>query len=283
MKILLNFITESLGDNIAFSAYADAYQKKHNCDLYVKTVWSNIFQTDNDKVHFISSIGQEVFDKQIDIEFEFVDKPLQKIICDKLDLDYKEVVPRVKTETGQKFEKKKKYVCISTHSTAQMKYWTDGGWDKTVKYLKNLGYDVYAIDKYKVFGSDQKRNKIPIKALDETGDYPIEYRIEQIKNCDFFIGLSTGLSWLAWALGKKVVMISGCTDSHSEFSSNNYRVINESVCHGCLNDVSIDNKKRILSEGWMYCPRNKNFECSKKISFEIVKQKIDKCIKEINE
>jgi hypothetical protein len=47
--------------------------------------------------------------------------------------------------------------------------------------------------------------------------------------------------------------------------------------------VSIDNKNRILSEGWMYCPRNKNFECSKKISFEMVKQKIDKCIKEINE
>jgi autotransporter strand-loop-strand O-heptosyltransferase len=281
MKILLNFVSQALGDNIAFSAYADAYQKKHNCDLYVKTVWSDMFQADNDRVHFINSIGQEVFDKEIDIRFEFVNKPLQKIICDKLDLDYKEIIPRVKTETGQKFEKNKKYVCISTHSTAQMKYWTDGGWDKTVKYLKNLGYDVYAIDKYEIFGAEPKLNKIPSKAFNETGNHPIRYRIEQLKNCDFFIGLSSGLSWLAWALGKKVVMISGCTESYNEFSSNNYRVINENVCHGCLNDVSIDNKNRIISDGWMYCPRNKNFECSKKISFEMVKQKIDKCIEDL--
>ena len=37
-----------------------------------------------------------------------------------------------------------------------------------------------------------------------------------------------------------------------------------------------------ISENWMYCPRNKNFECSKEISFEMVKEKIDQCIKDLN-
>ena len=37
---------------------------------------------------------------------------------------------------------------------------------------------------------------------------------------------------LAWALNKKVVMISGCTSEDNEFKENNYRVINKNVCNG---------------------------------------------------
>jgi autotransporter strand-loop-strand O-heptosyltransferase len=162
-----------------------------------------------------------------------------------------------------------------------MKYWNDSGWKKVVSYLKSLGYDVYAIDKHELFGEKGKWNKIPNGAINETGDYPIEYRIEQIKNCDFFVGLSSGLSWLAWALNKKVVMISGCTSEDNEFKENNYRVINKNVCNGCLNDSSIDNEKN-MSKTWKYCPRNKDFECTKEITFEMVKEKIDNCISNLH-
>ena len=34
---------------------------------------------------------------------------------------------------------------------------------------------------------------------------------------DFFIGMSSGLSWLAWACNTKVVMISGVTIKENEF------------------------------------------------------------------
>jgi autotransporter strand-loop-strand O-heptosyltransferase len=170
-------------------------------------------------------------------------------------------------------------------STAQMKYWNhNNGWKKVVRYLKDLNYDVYVIDKYDNFGINGHYNKIPEKAFNETGDYPIEYRIQQLKNCSFFIGLSSGLSWLAWALNKKVVMISGCTNENNEFKNNCYRVINKNVCHGCLNDESIMNNSKLLleSKGWLYCPHDKNFECTKTISFEMVKEKIDQCIKDLN-
>jgi autotransporter strand-loop-strand O-heptosyltransferase len=120
---------------------------------------------------------------------------------------------------------------------------------------------------------------MPTGARNETGNYPIEYRIEQLRNCSFFIGISSGLSWLAWALNKKVVMISGCTDADNEFVKNCYRVINKDVCYGCLNDPTIDNVKGIKS-GWLYCPRNKNFECSKEISVDKVKDAINLCISE---
>ena len=47
MKTLINFITHTLGDNIAFSIYADAYQKKYGGLVYVKTKLHNILFSDN--------------------------------------------------------------------------------------------------------------------------------------------------------------------------------------------------------------------------------------------
>jgi autotransporter strand-loop-strand O-heptosyltransferase len=282
MKTLINFITQSMGDNIAFSVYADLYQKKYGGQVYVKTIWNNLFYSENPNVFFINPSYEDSFDVQKDIYFKFQEGPMQKIICDALNLQYEEVKPILQEKTKYNFNKKKKDVCISVHSTAQMKYWNNNnGWKKIVGYLKSLNYDVYVIDKDAVFGTKEKWNSIPDAAINETGSYPIDYRVAQIKNCAFFIGLSSGLSWLAWALNKKVVMISGCTNEDNEFKNNCYRVINKNVCNGCLNDSSLDNQTGITT-GWMYCPRNKNFECSKEITFEMVKEKIDQCIKDLN-
>ena len=282
MKTLINFVTHSLGDNIAFSVYGDAYQKKYGGQVYVKTKWYFLFYSNNANVLFVDLDYQDSFDVIKDVHFIFTEGPMQKIICDQLDLNYEEIIPLINTESKQIFNKKRKYVCISVHSTAQMKYWNNGiGWQKVVRYLKQLNYDVYVIDKDEIFGSKHKWNKIPDGAINETGNYSIDYRVAQIKNCAFFIGLSSGLSWLAWALNKKVIMISGCTNEDNEFKNNCYRIINKNVCHGCLNDSKIDNSKGILTN-WMYCPRDKDFECTKTISFEMVKEKIDQCIKDLN-
>ena len=278
MMTLIEFVTEALGDNIAFSPYADLYQKKYGGVVYVKTKWHSIFQSNNSNVFFVDKSLDISCDKHLKVEFLFKNQPMQKLICDQIGLDYIEVLPSIKNNDKFKFNKKKKYVCIGIQSTSQMKYWNNGsGWDKVVRYLKKSGYDVYAIDKDEVFGTKEKWNRIPSGAINETGNYPIEYRIQQIKNCQFFMGLSSGLSWLAWALGKKVVLISGCTYEHLEPNTNIYRVINKNVCNGCLNDESINNKDGILS-GWFYCPRNKNFECSKEITSESVIEKINQII-----
>ena len=282
MKTLINFITHSLGDNIAFSIYGDAYQKKYGGKVFVKSKWHFLFYSDNPNVFFVDLDYQDTFDVIKEIHFIFQEGPMQKIICDTLNLDYQEIAPLLKNNDKYNFNKKKKYVCISVHSTAQMKYWNNSsGWQKVVRYLKKMNYDVYAIDKDEIYGTNEKWNKIPDGAINETGNYPIEYRIQQIKNCAFFIGLSSGLSWLAWALNKKVVMISGCTNEDNEFKNNCYRVINKNVCHGCLNDSKIDNSNGILTH-WMYCPRDKGFECTRTINFEMVKNQIDKCILDIS-
>jgi autotransporter strand-loop-strand O-heptosyltransferase len=281
MVTIINLVSHALGDNIAYSPYGDVYQQRHGGKVYVRSKWHFLFRSNNPNVEFVNIDFQHDGAVVKDVEFVFTRGPIQKQICDQLGLEYHEIIPTVVGNGKHTFNKKKKYVCIAIQSTAQLKYWnTNNGWDKVVKYLKDKGYDVYCIDKDEVFGINGRWNRMPIGARNETGNYPIEYRIEQIKNCEFFIGISSGLSWLAWALNKKVVMISGCTDEDNEFNSNCYRIINKNVCHGCLNDPNIDNVKGIKS-GWLYCPRNKNFECTKQISFDMVKDAIYKCIQDI--
>ena len=197
---------------------------------------------------------------------------MQKVASDIFNLQFEEKKPKIFVKnTTSKY--KKKYVCIGTQSTCQAKYWTKEGWEKIIQYLKSLDYEVVCIDKYYSFGIENYMNDIPEGCIDKTGDIDIQERITDIVNCDFFIGLGSGLSWLAWALNKPVVMISGFSNPSSEFFTP-YRVFNENVCNSCWNDESCEFDK----SDWLWCPRNKNFECSKNITPYMVKEKIDMLI-----
>ena len=167
-----------------------------------------------------------------------------------------------------------KYVCIATQSTSQSRYWNnDGGWTKTVSYLQKLGYKVVCVDKDSSFGAQGFLNVSPSNINYFAGNHSFDEVIDIINGCDFFIGLSSGLSWLAWAIGKKIISINGSVGSNFEFYTP-YRIINSNVCNGCFNNVNY----KFSRTDWKWCPTNKNFECSKEIKFEIVKETIDELI-----
>jgi autotransporter strand-loop-strand O-heptosyltransferase len=92
------------------------------------------------------------------------------------------------------------------------------------------------------------------------------------------IGIGSGVSWLSWALEKPVIMISGFSTPSCEFSNKNYRVINQSVCNGCFNDV----RHKFDRGDWNWCPRLKGtermFECTTRITPDMVKSKIHELI-----
>ena len=77
-----------------------------------------------------------------------------------------------------------------------------------------------------------------------------------------FVGISSGLSWLAWALDVKVCMISGFTWEFVEFDCD-IRIINKSVCSGCWTWAEFDRGD------WNWCPQwkgtERHFECTKTI------------------
>src|SRR5262249_30979910 len=112
------------------------------------------------------------------------------------------------------------YVCIATQSTGQGKYWNNPhGWPEIVRYLKEAGYRVICIDREMVNGQGLIWNRMPPGAEDQTGNRSLLERARWLKHADFFIGLSSGLSWLAWAVGTPVVMISGFTHPINEFDT----------------------------------------------------------------
>ena len=316
MTDLIEFISQSLGDNIAWSPYCYEYHKITGRKVVVKTRWAELFDDIEDKVRFYpcQSVGQfnegkshpngipkvlgldPTAQHEVDWRPQIVKSgmghidnlkkvffylnrqtPIQKQICEQLRIPFKQIVPTISSKKTEGYSApKSKYVCISVQSTSKCKLWTESGWDKVVRFLKTKGYKVLCIDENESWGIENDFNFIPKKAVNETGYFPIQKRIKQIMGCEFFIGLSSGLSWLAWALGKKVVMITGSTLELNEFDC--FRVQNKSVCHGCLNDEDLDSFAEI-QYNWAYCPRGKKFECRTKISFDMVKEKILEVIK----
>ena len=156
-------------------------------------------------------------------------------------------------------------------STTQAKYWNNPyGWHEIVGFLKERGYRVVCIDQKPVHGTGIVWNHIPHGVEDQTGDHPLVERVRWLKHADFFIGLSSGLSWLAWAAGTPVVMISGFTHPLNEFATP-YRVINYHTCNSCWNDP----RHRFDHHDFLWCPRHKDtprqFECTRLITADQVK------------
>lgn len=161
---------------------------------------------------------------------------------------------------------KEPYVCIGVQSSNQAKYWNNpNGWLEVIKLLRSAGYRVLCMDREPVYGWGINYNHMPAGTEDFTGSFPLQERVDIIKDCDFFIGLSSGLSWLAWGCNVPVVMISGLTHPLNEFNTP-YRVINYHTCNSCWNDMRVD----FDHYDFLWCPRHKgterHYECTKMIS-----------------
>jgi autotransporter strand-loop-strand O-heptosyltransferase len=190
-----------------------------------------------------------------------------------LGVDPAEEPPRVAPgEAGRPMTEK--YVCISVQSTTQAKYWNNPfGGREIVGFLTEAGYRVVCIDRSAANGHGLIWNHLPHGVQDETGDRPLAERARWLMHAEFFVGLSSGLAWLAWAAGIPVVMISAFTHPTNEFATP-YRVINYHACNSCWNDVRV----RFDHKDFLWCPRHKDtprqFECTKLIMARQVKETI---------
>ena len=270
-RVFINLESKALGDNIAWMPYVEQFRQKWGCHIIVTTFWNKLFQNEYPEIEFVrpGTTADNLYAQYrvgcYDNDYtrnknNWRETPLQKIAADVLGLNFKEIKPKISVNpiprTGRR------YICISDHSTMQAKFWNyPGGWQEIVNYLGDLAYDVVAVSK----------DPTGLTKLVPVNNIPIENIASIINNCEFFFGVGSGLSWLAWALNKKVIMISGFSDPFTEFQSNNYRIAPPlGACHGCFNDKSLT-----FDRSWNWCPRNKDFECTKLITPEMVKEKID--------
>lgn len=262
--VYITFDSKSLGDTIAWMPYVLEFQKKHNCRVVVSTFRNDLFKDVYPELEFVEP-GVIVDDLYAVYKLGwFYDSnkepvlpniiPLQQTATNILGLEYKEMRPRIKHVKKKKNIYNGKYVAIATNSTAGCKFWTREGWQEVINYLSDRGY--------KVVNVSQESN--PFDNCHELVDKSMDNTMAVIKDSEFFIGLSSGLSWLAWALEVPVVMIANFSKKWHEFEC--IRIANTSVCHGCWN-----NRNFKFDRGdWNWCPINKNtpdeFECQRSIS-----------------
>jgi len=277
-RVYIAFDSNSLGDTIAWMPYCLEFKKKHNCYLIVSTFWNKLFVDVYPEIEFVTP-GDIVYDlyAMYNIGYYYDNNsapenpqiiPLQKVATNILGLNYHEISPRIKFNPGKR-PIESRYVTIATDSTAQLKYWNyPRGWEILCEYLQNCGYKVISVSK----------EASKINGVINLSDTSIENTMNVIHHSEFLIGLSSGLSWLAWALDKHVVMIANFTDEDQEFKSNCTRIINKSVCNSCWNNPLFKFDK----SDWNWCPEHKNtprqFECHKSITPDMVFQRIKKDI-----
>jgi autotransporter strand-loop-strand O-heptosyltransferase len=166
-------------------------------------------------------------------------QPLQKTSSDILGLKYNEIVPKFKSIPSSPI--KEKYVTLSIQSTSQCKYWNyPGGWEQVVKYLQNKGYKVISVDQHRNFGIQGFMNTSP-QCDYHFHNKPLEEIMSIISGAKFHIGISSGLSWIAWALNIPTVLISSFTHpDHCEFKSNCIRVYDNSFPSGYFSNYKMD-------------------------------------------
>jgi autotransporter strand-loop-strand O-heptosyltransferase len=257
--------SKSLGDTIAWTGYALEFQKKHDCKVVLSTYWNHILDYPELELvepgttvncYALYRIGWKWDENKEPVLCNTI--PLQQAATNILGLEFKEIKPKLKN-IYEILGNRPAYVAIATNSTMECKFWTREGWQEVINYMHGLGYDVYNVSK----------EDNPFDNCTKITNTDIRNTMDVIAGAKLFIGLSSGLSWLAYALNQKIVMISNFTESDHEFEC--YRITKPDVCHGCWNDPNIK-----LDPHWLFCPRNKDFECQRTIPASMVIDAIKK-------
>ncbi len=277
-RVFISFDTESLGDTIAWMPYVLKFKEKHNCHIILATYKNFLFEKVYPEIEFIKpgiAVNNIYAQYNVGWKYDLNKEPelcntiaLQKTATNILGLEYEELKPRIDYTSTKRYSGDE-YVVIATNSTSGCKFWTKNGWQEVINFLSGRGYKVINVSK----------EKNPFKNCIQIDDTSMENTMFFIKNAKFFIGLSSGLSWLAWALNKKVIMISNFTLADHEFQEC-IRITDEDVCHGCWNNANFKFDKG----DWDWCPVNKGtlkqFECHKSITGKKVIAGIEKLLSE---
>lgn len=278
--VLVQFPLAALGDVLGWLPYALRFASVHGCRLacVVTPAVAALFRDAYPEVDFVAQEDVErrkyyatynvglFFDDKALVEQprDFRETGLHRTAAHILGVDDAEAPARTALPDASR-PMAARYVCIAVQSTAQCKYWNHpGGWDAVVAGLRERGLQVVCIDQKARHGKGDFWQAIPEGAIDATGDLPLTERARWLRHASAFVGLSSGLSWLAWTMGTPTVLISGFTLPHNEFATP-YRVIAEGVCTGCWHDPAL----RYNHDDFHWCPRHKGtpraFECTRAI------------------
>lgn len=276
-NVIISMGSKALGDTLAWMPYVEEFRKKHNCTVYCSSWWNGIM--DYPEIKFVqpgdqiaevyASYNVGCFDDQPAMNpVNWRLTPLQKVAADILGVEYKPLRARLKYEPYKpkgNGNPPKPYVCFSEFSTMQNKLWNrPGAWQNIIDYLNSLGYDCVSIS----------TEASALKGIVRHNGQSIEQTLTDVSGCEFYIGLNAGPSWLAVALDRPLIMITGVAEGWNDFP-NPYRVSSDVCRPGCFNDPSLP-----IDRGWEWCPRKKDYACTREITEEMVITQINAIRKE---
>jgi autotransporter strand-loop-strand O-heptosyltransferase len=294
-RVYIAIDSKALGDTIAWLPYVEEFKKKHGCHVTTSTFHNDLFKGQYPDIEFVDpgkvvpnlyaqytigwfyagDDGEEINLNRTPNDFK--PQAMQKTAADILGLEYKEIKTRIWTDKFVKYDpSKEKQVTIAIHGTAQAKYWNNlEGWQTVVDYLKGRGYKVKLLstEPSTYMGS----NPHPL-GIEQHPKGPLKNVIKELQKSELFIGIGSGLSWLAWAVGTPTVLISGFSEPYTEPQQGVIRVgTPEGKCTGCFNKMRLD------AGDWNWCPMlkgtDRQFECTKSITGEMVIEKIKGMLK----
>lgn len=277
-EVLIKSNSNCLGDNIAYIEAVSTFQEKHQCNLTLlcKHPVSKIFEINYPNIKFINKKQIKKYYATYQIicgnnQSQFKTIVYDRIIsldkvCDYiLQVKHKQIR---KLKTTENIDFGGKYVVYSERASSKMKEWNNPKeLKKTIKYIQDLGF--------KVINLDIKPYNKQIENVIYLNDkpYSLQDKINIISNATFFLGLPSGLSWLAWACKIPAIVFGSFCLPICEFE-NPYRIINTDFCFGCWNyhnsfSCSYDDKERFAI-------------CNKSITSQQIQLTIDKLLKDKN-
>jgi autotransporter strand-loop-strand O-heptosyltransferase len=265
--ILIHLDSFCLGDTICFSAFLDAFVDFHKPKFcYVTTFFPHLLESTNPKYKFVGATD-EVFlevDKLINVGY---DKDNTFHTINGMPYAAKQTLflppntpfgksPVIKKERVINPNK----ISIAPESLKKIATWDKNKWQKVVNELVSSGFEVFNVSYENTLELENVTGVHGFDDLNVSLDHILESRI--------YIGLSSGLSWLAWAYDVPVVMISNFTKVQNEFDC--FRVWSPYVCHGCFNTYN-----NITSSCPLFEKTNRENECHKIITTEMVINQIN--------
>jgi autotransporter strand-loop-strand O-heptosyltransferase len=267
--LLLHFDSFCLGDTICFSSFIDPFIEYHKPKkIYISTFFPHLFKSkDIDRYEFIKANDPNYIevDRLLDIGYDKgnLNHTLNGMMYATKDTM---MLPQ-DTKPGKcpvipyEINKKNNKISIAPESLKKIARWDyEGGWQEIVNKLTSSGYEITNVS---------YENTLNIEGVTNCNGFDdITVSLTHILESKIFIGLSSGLSWLAWAYDIPVVMISNFTKKQNEFDC--FRVSNPKVCNGCFNMFM-----NIQTHCPVFLGTGRENECHLKITPEMVWEKIE--------
>jgi autotransporter strand-loop-strand O-heptosyltransferase len=276
--VLLHLDSFCLGDTICFSAYLTRFIEYHRPRrVTVTTFFPELITSNHHQAEVVAAYIEDGYPTTINADV------LVNVGYDKSSLEHTLggmswaarasmrlphdtpigrpwVVPRWRPVVPGK-------ISIAPESLKRIARWDwqgSTGWQTLIDELQSDGFFVHSVSFENTLGLERL-------AGNHHSNPDLAAALDHILESELFIGLSSGLAWLAWAYDVPVVMISGFTKEHNEFPC--WRVTEQRACTGCFNTFMNITSHCPLFEG-----TEREGECHSRITPALVMAQVRKAL-----